>query len=138
MKYDFFADTIDLGIDDAEEVYTITLTETGEGGGPPDNFLLLQRSVAGIDDADLVEPYVELNDSSNGRFAGSFVAAELAPTYLHLQISPDATISARPGADGEPVTDLVVRFDADGPTLRRLKFALELVIADGFAFRSIA
>jgi hypothetical protein len=138
MRYEFFADAIDLGIDDAEEVRSVTLTQTAEGGGPSENYLLLQRSVAGIRDSVIREPYIEFNDAANGRFAGGIASAELLPTYIHFQFKPDSRVSAHPGASADEIDDLVVRFDADGPLLRRMKYALELVIAGGFPWKSIA
>ena len=139
MKYDFFAETIDIGIDEPEEVYAITFTDPGNGAGPPDNYLLLQRSVSGAADLTQVEPYTELNDAVNGRFASCFAGGELLPTYLHLRVKPSAGLSVRPDdPHGEAITDLVVRFKADAPTLRKLKYGLELVIGGAFEWRSLA
>ncbi len=138
MKHEFMANQIEIGDDDAEEVYSVQFTETGEGQGPPPNYLLLQRSVAGIGDKEFAEPYIELNDPSNGRFAEVVESGELLPTYFHLLLKKRSGIFANPNNPVEPVSEIVVRFDADGPLLRKLRYALSLVISDGFKWQSLA
>jgi hypothetical protein len=138
MTYDFFADTIEIGVDDAEEVYTVNFTAASPSGGPAKSYLLLQRSVAGLDDANVPEPYVELNDPSYGIFANSVQSAELLPTYFHVQLKPKTKLAVESASSPVDVTEIVARYKADGPTLRRLKYAFELVIADGFPWRSIS
>lgn len=137
MIHDFFADSIELGVDEAEEVRSALFTESGAAPGPPQGYLLLQRSVAGIGDPDLKEPYVELNDAGNGRFAQSVEFGELLPTYLHLHLAPDSSIVLSEDGRERPVSDIVVRFHADATLLRRMRHALSLVVADGFPLRFV-
>ena len=138
MKYEFFADSIDIGVDEAEEVYSVKFTDSSSAGGPAESYLILQRSVTGIDDPDIPEPYIELNDPVNGGFANRIASGELLPTYLHLALSEDANIVVEGHGGPTSVSEIVVRYKADAPTLRKFKYALDLVIADAFPWKSIA
>lgn len=141
MKYAFTANSIDLGIDDTEEVYSIGFYENSPDGGPAINYLLMQRSVEGLesDDEDaLVEPYIEFNDPGNGRFAGAYRSMQLASDCLTLRLNPGAGVVTHPGIEpaGSEIDELTVRFQADPQLLHKLKPALALVIADGIGFTS--
>jgi hypothetical protein len=140
MNFSFNANTIDVGIDDSEEVYSISFSENVTDGGPPTNYLLMQRSVEGVvgDDGtpDFAEPYIELNDPSNGSFSDSFTKATLYSDRFVLLIKPGSAIVTEPGTSNtsDEIQNLTITFAIDSQLLRKVMLAMNLVIADGFEY----
>jgi hypothetical protein len=139
MKYSFDADSIDIGIDDTEEFYSIQFTQNSPTGGPAENYLVIQRSVEETSSEHSsinTQPYIEFNDPSNGRFARSFSSISLCDSQLEIIIEPGSGVVTHPGLDESTseINELVVNFKADPKRLRKLRLALELVIADGIRF----